>query len=460
MSYYCNRCLQDCSALRHHCEDRDDYDLCPACFCQRWKQDAHHPTTSNHHPFPRHHDSSFWTSRLTSPALAMRRADPHRYRSVGDWALASLAAWPDRPFVGIQRQELRQHRPAQQQQENNERRNHHNGYSYVSHGTVLVRSIALLRHIHQVLQRHPTSALWGTNNDQSRSSHAEPPPQLQQQQQQQQQQQRLLLLEPTDPSTDQHALRMALWMPNSLEWVVSDVALALGGFVSVPISSSHNEEVVERVLTATQARLWLVHSSWVDRVRTMLGRNHAGDKFPHLLSVLVLGGTTSSSSSRSNVGITPAATQTIPTTAPTMEFLDSDWMDSLSLSPTQQLLAGPELIDTLFDTPTERADLMPQRRGHDLLTIIFTSGSTTTTTSHQGPKGTMQTHAAWCRRRFGSAAKPQYYVAALYRPLSYLVDRSHLWDALGCGGRCALVNVSATGAGTTSSNKKKKTAIY
>jgi fatty acid CoA ligase FadD9 len=365
LSYGCDRCGKPCDLARHHCMECSDYDLCPSCFVDAGRR------CDEGHDFFASETCSFTEVRST----AIRRAG----HGIGSMLQASMRRWPDRPCVGVKDDRTLDGGPLPTTDGR--------GYRYMRYRELHKRAMVLLRGLHDALFANSGEgeADAGFDVEEARAQYH---------------------LEPADAEP----MRAAILFPNSADWVVADVALALGGFNSVPLDNNASRETLLHILTLSNARFVVTSRGLLARHFSTLVRADCPD-----LKFIV-----------------------------TMDDDDDDGgggVDSTTNVPWR-VWPHTELVRGHRDIPvaTSEADmqrmedslLVPSREPQQCFTLLFTSGST------GRPKGAITTHGGWSYCSFEVVLMRSPLVSLLYRPLCYATDRENLWRCLANGGRVAL----------------------
>jgi fatty acid CoA ligase FadD9 len=349
VQYACDGCRCECNLLRYHCEECSDFDYCPQCYYTRGESCA-----EGHRFFSRQEDS------FTQIRSAMLRVAG----GVGYQLVTSLRRWPDRPCIGVRDHDSP---PGYEGQDGV-------GYRFIRYRELHREALLLLRGMHDMLV-----SMFPDEEDTAS------------------------LLYHVDP-IDREPMRIAIYLKNSVQWVVADVALALGGFTSVPLDPGATPDTLKHILSITDTRVVITTSDLL-----------CSDAFQAL--------------SRADL--------------PALKFVVS--LDKLNCHPSQ--LRFPSVTATemcmthvnrpmQLDTDSEEVEsddlLMPMRGRLHVFTLLFTSGST------GKPKGAIQTHSIWSYGTFEVVLMKQPLVSVVYRPLCYATDRELLWRALANGGRVGM----------------------
>lgn len=68
----------------------------------------------------------------------------------------------------------------------------------------------------------------------------------------------------------QKAEKLALMLPNSPEWVITDLAAATLGMVVVPIHTTYNEEYLKKVIQHSEAKYLVIHQEYFEKYRGVI----------------------------------------------------------------------------------------------------------------------------------------------------------------------------------------------
>lgn len=171
--------------------------------------------------------------------------------------------------------------------------------------------------------------------------------------------------------------RLAVLSKNCAEWFITDLALMMGGFISVPIFATANAETISYILEHSAARALFV------------GKLDDWHKLQH----------------------------GIPRDIPRIAF------------PYETLPAEHTWAELLAGDPADRD--LPEPRPEDLMSIVYTSGST------GRPKGVMLSHGAYafaCEQVSRTCQVTSRDRAISYLPLAHITERVYIQGAFLYGG--------------------------
>jgi long-chain acyl-CoA synthetase len=64
--------------------------------------------------------------------------------------------------------------------------------------------------------------------------------------------------------------KLALMLPNSPEWIISDLAAATLGIVIVPIHTTYNSEYIEKLIKHSDSKYLVIHRNYFDKHKTII----------------------------------------------------------------------------------------------------------------------------------------------------------------------------------------------
>jgi long-subunit acyl-CoA synthetase (AMP-forming)/thioester reductase-like protein len=372
MQHACDMCGAECTYNRLHCEECPDHDLCMRC------SSARRGRCVEGHRFATHETSLYSLARQASLKMASA--------GIGWMLRAAMRRWPNRPCVGVKRSTS-----LADDGDNNDVVNGTH-YRYMRYRELHERAMMMLRALDSQLKRSSevrAKRLFPDDQDEQDSiaaftqHHIEP--------------------------TDREPMRVAIWLSNSLDWVVADVALALGGFASVPLDPNATPDAVQHILSLTNTRAIILDSARLNAdpgAVASLARLTA-EHVPDLLFAITV-----------DDDAVPATCNGIPVHH--LSVLADPFADR------------PVALTEDDDEDMDDSMLRPGRDRLAVFTLLFTSGST------GRPKGVIQTHGVWSYCSFEVMLMKTPLVGVIYRPLCYATDREALWRALANGGRVAL----------------------
>lgn len=66
--------------------------------------------------------------------------------------------------------------------------------------------------------------------------------------------------------------KVALMLPNSPEWIISDLAVASLGLIVVPIHTTFNEEYIKKVIIHSEAKYLIIHGEYFDKYKEAINK--------------------------------------------------------------------------------------------------------------------------------------------------------------------------------------------